>query len=128
MEAEAPRRTIPLFKTKRYIGRGSFGTTFAATKVGSGGREVALKVIECAHEVDVNAAFIEARALQKMSSHFIVRLFDAFVDRPFSTTLVCEYCDGGTLHAAGEGDRRSARFETADGRIYCDNFVVFFYL
>jgi hypothetical protein len=35
---------------------------------------------------------------------------------------------GGTLHAAGEGDRRSARFETADGRIYCDNFVVFFYL
>ena len=42
---------------------------------------------------------------------------------------------GGTLHAAGEfgrtkgaGDRRSARFEVADGRIYCDNFVVFFYL
>jgi hypothetical protein len=40
---------------------------------------------------------------------------------------------GGTLHAAGEvssgqGDRRSARFEVADGRIFCDNFVVFFYL
>ena len=34
---------------------------------------------------------------------------------------------GGTLHAAGEGDRRSARFEVADGRVYCDNFVVFFY-
>ena len=35
---------------------------------------------------------------------------------------------GGTLHAAGEGDRRSARFEVSDGRVYCDNFVVFFYL
>jgi hypothetical protein len=35
---------------------------------------------------------------------------------------------GGTLHAAGEGNRRAARFEVADGRCYCDNFVVFFYL
>ena len=35
---------------------------------------------------------------------------------------------GGTLHAAGEGDRRSARFEVSDGHVYCDNFVVFFYL
>lgn len=35
---------------------------------------------------------------------------------------------GGTLHAAGEGDRRSARFEVSEGRVYCDNFVVFFYL
>ena len=35
---------------------------------------------------------------------------------------------GGTLHCAGEMNRRSARFEVADGRVFCDNFVVFYYL
>ena len=86
------RPTIPLFKAKTYIGRGSFATTFAATSVTSG-RRVALKVIEGGEEA---ASLREARSLSKLSSPFIVRLFDAFRSSRMSTTLVCELC-GGTL-------------------------------
>jgi len=86
-----------LYLTRAELGKGAFGTVFAAESRETG-EQVAVKVMDRSKmsQADLDGLETEVAIMRELTHPHIVRLYDAFVENP-CTYLVLELVHGGEL-------------------------------